>query len=257
MGMASHLGPWLLGTVKNTTGTNPALGQVRNMGATVCVQTATFSVPSGTTASGFTTTNLFTIPAGSVIHAIILDSVAAISATGTNTVTFQTGNATTGLTGNSGGNYPAATAIASVSGTNSIAQGRATATPSTTNLFTIPAGSVIHAIILDTVTAITATGTNTITFQTGNATTGLSSNFASGSAIATVTGSGSIAQGRATATPSTTNLALLNNIGTSDITVQVAVTLGATSSTGGTQNVQIVYGVRNPDGTYAPTSSQA
>ena len=181
MGMASHLGPWLLGTVKNTTGTNPALGQVRNMGATVCVQTATFSVPSGTTASGFTTTNLFTIPAG----------------------------------------------------------------------------SVIHAIILDTVTAITATGTNTITFQTGNATTGLSSNFASGSAIATVTGSGSIAQGRATATPSTTNLALLNNIGTSDITVQVAVTLGATSSTGGTQNVQIVYGVRNPDGTYAPTSSQA
>ena len=185
MGMASHLGPWLLGTVKNTTGTNPALGQVRNMGATVCVQTATFSVPSGTTASGFTTTNLFTIPAGSVIHAIILDSVAAISATGTNTITFQTGNATTGLTGNSGGNYPAASAIATVSGTNTIAQGRATATPSATNL------------------------------------------------------------------------ALLNNVGTTDIIVQVAITLGATSTAGGTQNVQIVYGVRNADGTYAPTSSQA
>ena len=36
MGMASHLGPWLLGTVKNTTGTTA--GTIRNMGASVVSQ---------------------------------------------------------------------------------------------------------------------------------------------------------------------------------------------------------------------------
>jgi len=38
MGFATHLGPWLLGTVKNTTGTTA--GTIRNMGATVVVQDA-------------------------------------------------------------------------------------------------------------------------------------------------------------------------------------------------------------------------
>ena len=36
MAFASHLGPWLLGTVKNTTGTTA--GTVRNMGATIVAQ---------------------------------------------------------------------------------------------------------------------------------------------------------------------------------------------------------------------------
>ena len=36
MAFASHLGPWLLGTVKDTTGTTP--GTVRNMGATIVAQ---------------------------------------------------------------------------------------------------------------------------------------------------------------------------------------------------------------------------
>jgi len=36
MGFATHLGPWLLGTVKNTTGTTA--GTIRNMGATVVSQ---------------------------------------------------------------------------------------------------------------------------------------------------------------------------------------------------------------------------
>ena len=38
MGFASHLGPWLLGTVKNTTGTTA--GTIRNMGATIVAQQA-------------------------------------------------------------------------------------------------------------------------------------------------------------------------------------------------------------------------
>jgi len=37
MGIATHLGPWLLGTVKNTTGTTA--GTIRNTGACPCIQT--------------------------------------------------------------------------------------------------------------------------------------------------------------------------------------------------------------------------
>lgn len=178
MGIATHLGPWVLGTVRSTTGTTPGL--IRNTGATTVIQTATVTVASGTTTTGFVTTNLCTLPAG----------------------------------------------------------------------------AVIHAIILDTVTAITAVGSNTVTFQTGNATTGLSTNFAAATSLATVTGSGSIAQGRATATPTAGNLAIFNNIGTTDVTIQMAITLGATSSgSAGVLNVQVVYAVRQPDGTYVPTAT--
>ena len=60
MGFASHLGPWLLGTVKNTTGTTA--GTIRNMGATVVSQSIAVlytDITAGTYA--------FTIPAGSQI----------------------------------------------------------------------------------------------------------------------------------------------------------------------------------------------
>ena len=60
MGFASHLGPWLLGTVKNTTGTTA--GTIRNMGATVVSQSVAVvytDITAGTYA--------FTIPAGSQI----------------------------------------------------------------------------------------------------------------------------------------------------------------------------------------------
>ena len=59
MGIATHLGPWLLGTVKNTTGTTA--GTVRNMGATVVIQNA--PMVGGATAS-------IMLPAGSMIHAV-------------------------------------------------------------------------------------------------------------------------------------------------------------------------------------------
>lgn len=69
MGLATHLGPWLLGTVKNTSGTNPALGQVRNIGATVAVQSkaikATDLKAGGAATSGLNT--LCILPAGSQI----------------------------------------------------------------------------------------------------------------------------------------------------------------------------------------------
>ena len=60
MGFATHLGPWLLGTVKNTTGTTA--GTLRNMGATVVSQSKAVLYTDITAA-----TVAFTIPAGSQI----------------------------------------------------------------------------------------------------------------------------------------------------------------------------------------------
>jgi hypothetical protein len=58
MGFATHLGPWLLGTVKNTTGTTA--GTIRNTGCTVVSQSA--NVVFGTL-----TGTLVTVPAGAQI----------------------------------------------------------------------------------------------------------------------------------------------------------------------------------------------
>lgn len=61
MGLASHLGPWLLGTVKDTTGTTA--GTIRNMGATPVVQTK--AVAYGDTTAN---TTLAVLPAGALIQ---------------------------------------------------------------------------------------------------------------------------------------------------------------------------------------------
>lgn len=58
MGIATHLGPWLLGTVKETTGTTA--GTIRNTGATIVAQ----SIAVGT---GSATANAFVLPAGALI----------------------------------------------------------------------------------------------------------------------------------------------------------------------------------------------
>ena len=73
MGFATHLGPWLLGTVKNTTGTTP--GTLRNMGATVVSQ----SVP---VVFGTLTGNAFVLPAGAqVTHVTIVTTTVFSAAT--------------------------------------------------------------------------------------------------------------------------------------------------------------------------------
>ena len=59
MGFATHLGPWLLGTVKNTTGTTA--GTIRNMGATIVAQT---DVVTGTDAAASVA---MVLPAGALI----------------------------------------------------------------------------------------------------------------------------------------------------------------------------------------------
>ena len=64
MGFATHLGPWLLGTVKNTTGTTA--GTIRNTGTAIVCQSAAVTYSDAATSSAFT------IPAGSMITSIQL-----------------------------------------------------------------------------------------------------------------------------------------------------------------------------------------
>ena len=86
MGLASHLGPWLLGTVKNTTGTTA--GTIRNMGATVVAQSAPIlytDITAGTYA--------FTIPAGSQIVEATLNTTVAYATTTPTYALFVNGTA--------------------------------------------------------------------------------------------------------------------------------------------------------------------
>jgi len=74
MGFATHLGPWLLGTVKNTTGTTA--GTIRNMGATEVVQEAAVAYPT-------TTATAFVLPAGALITDILFFTTTAFATSGT------------------------------------------------------------------------------------------------------------------------------------------------------------------------------
>jgi len=71
MGFATHLGPWLLGTVKNTTGTTA--GTIRNMGATVVAQEA--NVVFGTL-----TGTAFVLPAGALVTDVKVVTTTVFSA---------------------------------------------------------------------------------------------------------------------------------------------------------------------------------
>ena len=76
MGFATHLGPWLLGTVKNTTGT--VAGTVQNCGCTIVAQNFNLTaaqVATGSVSAGF-------IPAGALITNVqILTTTLFASAT--------------------------------------------------------------------------------------------------------------------------------------------------------------------------------
>jgi hypothetical protein len=116
MGFATHLGPWLLGTVKNTTGTTA--GTIQNTGATQVCQTGSLTV-STTTATTFAV-----IPAGAQITNIFCDITTAFAGSTGNTITVQT----------SGGTSLATVGSAS---TTPLAVGRATVTLSGTNMATL------------------------------------------------------------------------------------------------------------------------
>lgn len=93
MGFATHLGPWLLGTVKNTTGTTA--GTIQNVGVTTVSQTKKIDY-TGTTVAAPNTTILFTVPAGAQIVNIFIDTLVAFTGSTAANVVIGT-SATTNL----------------------------------------------------------------------------------------------------------------------------------------------------------------
>jgi hypothetical protein len=84
MGFASHLGPWLLGTNKYTTGT--AVGTVQNMGASIVAQTKAVAY-ADTTAQ----TTAFVLPAGALITACQFIATTAYTTTAPTFTIFVNG----------------------------------------------------------------------------------------------------------------------------------------------------------------------
>lgn len=181
MGMASHLGPWLLGTVKSTTGTST--GQIRNMGATVVAQSTSLSY-TDTTAK-----TVAVVPAGALITSIIIDVTQAFNAGTNNTITIQTGSATTG--------------------SNVVASGTALST------YTKSAANI----------------------ALGRATPDITSGYTYASTASVVT--------------------LFTNVGTTDLVVQAIFAGTGTAASTGTATVTVQYVVRNSDGTYNYSSTSS
>ena len=83
MGFATHLGPWLLGTVKNTTGTTA--GTVCNTGATVVAQPVVVGFAAINTSL---TGTIGAIPAGAAILSVRYITSTVFSAATTLTVSI-------------------------------------------------------------------------------------------------------------------------------------------------------------------------
>jgi hypothetical protein len=88
MGFATHLGPWLLGTVKDSVGTTS--GNVRNTGTTIVSQTKKVNF-AGTTTAG-TTVQIAALPAGAQIIDFRVDTLTAFTGS-------TAANLTLGVTG--------------------------------------------------------------------------------------------------------------------------------------------------------------
>ena len=89
MAIATHLGPWLLGTVKNTTGTTA--GTIRNTGATVVNQTKTVAFNDAAA------TRAFVLPAGSLITGMTFLTTTVFDAATTMVISIN-GTASSGST---------------------------------------------------------------------------------------------------------------------------------------------------------------
>jgi hypothetical protein len=100
MGIASHLGSWLLGTVKNTTGTTA--GTVRNMGATIVAQTYNLTAAQVAGLTG----SLGAIPAGSCITSVQFITSTLFASATTLKVTIGGTDYATAATITSAGVYP-------------------------------------------------------------------------------------------------------------------------------------------------------
>jgi hypothetical protein len=109
MGLATHLGSWLLGTVKNTTGTTA--GTIRNMGATSVGQMfpVTYTDAAASTA--------FVLPAGAIItNVAFYSTVAFVGTSPTFKVTIASTDVTTANAFTSGTAFNGSLALAQTIG---------------------------------------------------------------------------------------------------------------------------------------------
>ena len=97
MGIATHLGPWLLGTNRYTTGTTAA--DTRNTGATQVVQTKAVAFNDADA------TNAFVLPAGSLVSNIRFITTTTFDAATTITLSIGATAITGALTVTSPGVY--------------------------------------------------------------------------------------------------------------------------------------------------------
>jgi hypothetical protein len=151
MGFATHLGPWLLGTIKNTTGTT--VGTIENIGATVASQT--FKKDYTGQAASATTDTICVLPAGAQIVSIFIDTLVAF--TGSTAANLTLGDGTTAAL------YWASTDITSqgrLANTNAATKlvnwAGATSTASPNGIGIGPTDVKVVATLTPTVAAVTA-----------------------------------------------------------------------------------------------------
>ena len=81
MGLATHLGPWLLGTLKDTTGSSA--GTVRNIGAAVTTQNADVGIAASNT--------ICYLPAGALVIGAMIITTTGYSGGTSPTLTLSIG----------------------------------------------------------------------------------------------------------------------------------------------------------------------
>jgi hypothetical protein len=263
MALATHLGPWLIGTVKNPSNTSPTLstsgiGTYRNTGATVAMQTSPGGITSNTTANTVLTTP------GNLIQSV--GGTSGTTLTLLNTTAAAEG-ITAGLTVVGPGIAPGTT-VSTISGSAITLSAAVTTTATspapflfysnaTTNLdpLTIPAGALITDIFVDVLSAFTA-ATGTIVISIANTTASYP--------VATLSYTTALAVGRyvvgasnySTVTFATTAIGsmIMTNISSGQNSPTDAIVQGQVtgSPSGGLASVTVVYSVNNADGTYFP-----
>lgn len=139
MSFGTHLGPWLLGTVKNTVGTGA--GNVANTGATVVAQTFNLTAAQVVAAAATPTTVGF-LPAGAAVIGVQFLTTTLFASATTLKATIATVDVAAATTITTAGTYPQTFA--------------ATFTPTQANV-----GATDAAIVL-TATGASATGAVTV-----------------------------------------------------------------------------------------------
>ena len=262
MGLATHLGPWLVGTIKNPSNTSSTIstsgiGTYRNTGATVAMQTSVGGV-------SYSTTSITTLSTpGNVVQAI-----AGTTTSSTAMVLSGTTAAAEGIVAGQtvvGPGIAPSTLVVSTSGSavtlsaNAVLGATAPApfvfysnTPSNVDPVVLPAGSIITGVFVDVLTAWAAAGAATIVISVANPTAtypiGTIAYTSSLSGGRYALGGSSIFTSTAIGSMILTNISSGQNNST-DALLQAQVT---GSPTAGLASVTIQYAVCNPDGTYFP-----